>query len=1575
MDASRRAEEGRRRFHRTRKVAGHGGRTVFLTVVFAGALLGSVKLHASTPRFRQLGQEIANRVLANVFDGKIIAGPITSLSLGRRSSITLASVDIVDPDGARVIHGEDVAATIELHTLLRTVLHGPLDVELSDVHIGRADVVLDVDAAGNAKIGNTFARTRTPAATTTSSSTTGVPEGSFLRVHVPPSRIGFATVHGNIVPPALDGDVADAVVEVTVANDHCNVVLERGRVVVRSPRLPNQLVDLGGTARGSIDVALADVGLVGKVDVDGAYGDLPVLAHATLDHGALTAAVDVARTAHPKVLGAFTGLPITEEVELHAKASGTLPVLALEADATLGPGTVHTTGEIDLREGYRFRLDADVAHLDAAGLVPGLSSDLSGTVHGEGVLQPTPIGTFKVVTVPGTVENAVIPATVIEGHFETERVTATVRATESGVEAHGKVDVDVPRKLATFDIQARSSALRNLYRAPNLVGGAASARVQGTVDIAMQTIKATASASGSGLAFDAFRARSLDATATITGPLTAPTLDTAFHGVDLALVAKDKRPLVYPEARGRAHVVLVPTPTITNVAISVTAAGGEPLDLSADRVTFENGAVAASRLQVRGVGAPVELDVHGGGGLWNIRAKSAGIRLRRLGQLAGIAALKELPEDTHAIFDIDLQQGPAGMNGYVDFRVKSEKGLGGAEVSVETAAVVENGKLHGSAKLTADGIGGIEIVNAELDLPPRLDGASLQRTTGNIDWRGTLDLSRGAALFAGESVERVGGTAILEGRVERGDPAALPLVRTTLRTEGLEVVFGDPASNAKSTTITGIDLLAHLAWDGRTNDTELAVVSWDRHGVLASGGVKSTVPLAGFVTGKENLDDHALGALELDALVTIPKRVLKDLPDLLRPKGVEGTVASQIHVAGALAHPRVAVTARASSLREDGTRSAAGGRTLQPVDGILEARWDGEHAGITFALDERERAARKRAPQNAAPLDRPRTPRKSSHIRGLVILDDLRMVDVLRGTSLDELPWKANGEIELVDTNLAAVPVLSGVGLQGALSGRLSLRDVHHAGSFDLQAHVTDFGAGGAKVESFDVIAGGRNASLYARGTLKDSTGAGASEAIFQLVSQSPRVEGLTVGWDPGSPTRIDYSVRNMRLALLTPLFKSTISELDGRANGAGSIAIDEKGQVFDGGLAVTGGRLYVNALGEEVTSIDAIARFDRSGSWRIDDASGKMGTGEFKASADGHLKGFQFVDAEAHLVASRNIPISSEAATFAEATGEVSLSAKMSEDRKDLLVNVEVPKTNVQLPDRSAQRLQPLDPDATITVGVRRGAKLDSTVVRRGMGGTGVQKAVAAATSEKLVTQMTLTLGKEVHLEGRGLDVKLGGKTLIELADEVRMTGVIDLRSGTIEVHGRRFTVDRGTVTFPENGDPANPTVIAAAYWDSPDRTRVWVEFTGPLKTGKLSLRSEPAYSKNEILSVLLFGRPDPNMATGSSDQTGDASGATAVGTGFVAGDLNLMLSEIDDNLDIETDTLSGNRARTKLGRSFFDRRLKVQVGYAPGRTYREPDTTYVFLNWQFIPQWSVVATRGDRGTSILDVLFQHRY
>ena len=116
-------------------------------------------------------------------------------------------------------------------------------------------------------------------------------------------------------------------------------------------------------------------------------------------------------------------------------------------------------------------------------------------------------------------------------------------------------------------------------------------------------------------------------------------------------------------------------------------------------------------------------------------------------------------------------------------------------------------------------------------------------------------------------------------------------------------------------------------------------------------------------------------------------------------------------------------------------------------------------------------------------------------------------------------------------------------------------------------------------------------------------------------------------------------------------------------------------------------------------------------------------------------------------------------------------------------------------------------------------------------------------------------------------------------------------------------------------------------------------------------------------------------SIAVGWPHRAEDWQFLREIGSGFVATDINRALAELDENLQVETDTLSGNRTRTKLGYK-LTRDLQFKVGYAPGQTtYREPDTTFAFLDWQFIPKWSLLATQGNRGTSILDVLFQHRY
>ncbi|MBX3215297.1 MAG: translocation/assembly module TamB domain-containing protein [Labilithrix sp.] len=1554
----------------------HGSGSVALVATFTGALVAGVALHANVPAFRRVARDVGNRVTSSLFDGKIVIGDVRTLSLGPTSKVRVQEAEVVDPDGQRVILAHDVEATIDLARLLSSLAAGgPPDVDLEDVRIGRAEIVLDVDATGKPQIARAFQPRRSDA----TGPSAPTPREDAPRVRIGSAKVGAARVHGTLVPPELDGDASELQASLLLEEKRLRVTVEPSRITLRAPKVPNQKAPLVAVTRGELTLDLETTELGGRAELEGSCGSVPIVARAELAGDRLEATVDVAETTPAALATAFSGVPLTRPLELHAHARGKLPTIVLEARGRVGESRVLAEGELDLREGHAFTLSVDATQLDADAFGAGIATNVSGKLTSEGTLsgRTGPLGTFRVTTAESTVGSEQIPPTTIEGRFEDTQVTAVLRAREPGVEANGKLTFDRATDLVAFDLQARSTSLRALARAPNVVGGAASARVQGKVDLARYTIQATTTASADGVAVGPFSARHLSASGNLEGPLVAPVLSAGFAGVDLRVKAGDKAPLVYPSATGHARVALVPTPRVLDASIHLAADGTDGVTVSAEAVHVSGGVVETRGLRVTGLGEPLALDARIGGGQWSLRAKTAGLDLHRTAALTGIRELELLPEGTTAALDVDVRQGAEGADGHVDFVIRSRApgadARAGVPLYAEAHARIDRGNLVGSAKVVAEGLGQVEVVRADLVVPGRLDGRSLARATGAVELRGSVDLSQGAALVAGEGVERVEGLASFSARVERGDAAALPTVRATVRTEGLDVALsGEPP--ARTVTIAGVDVVTHLSWDGRAEDAEVAVVSWDKHGLLGTASAKTKLPLAAWLTGTAKLDADALARLVVAAVADVPAREISDLPSFLAAPPLRGTLASHFEISGTVAHPTAVLSTRAQSLRANRPR-VPGEAAFDPLDGTLEARWDGERAAITFALDEKPRRPRRRAnrrgarPPLALPPAPPRTP---GHLRGLVLMTDLRVSDLLRGKAPADLPWRASAEVEVENLTLDALPLTAGV--SGTLGGRARLKDLNGSPSFEAKARIDDFGAGGAVVERLDLTTGGRDASLFAHASITDQE----SKATFQLASKSLRLKGLDVSWEPSAPTRLDYAVQNGRLALLAPLVSGVMSEIDGRVDGAGSVTIDEGSQVFEGGLALQDARAYVNSVGEEVSSLTAIAKFDRTGVFRIDDARGRLGAGEFRAAASGRMNGLLFVGADATVIATKDVPISSEGATFASATGEVKLSAKMSDDRSALLVTVDVPRADVQLPDRSVQSLQPLDPDATVAIGVRgRNGKLDTTAVRRHRGGTGRQVATSKSNGGGLVTRMTVSLGNAVQLEGRGLDIALGGRTLVEIAEEVRVTGRIDLRGGTIEVHGRRFTVDRGTVTFPEGGDAGNPTIVAAAYWDSPDRTRVWVEFTGPLKTGNLTLRSEPPYSKNEILSVLLFGRPDPNMAAADEGaQAGDTSGATAVGSGFIASDLNRVLSEIDESLDIETDTLSGNRTRAKVGRSFFDRRLKVQFGYAPGRTtYREPDTAYVFLNWQFVPKWSLVATRGDRGTSILDVLFQHRY
>jgi translocation and assembly module TamB len=114
---------------------------------------------------------------------------------------------------------------------------------------------------------------------------------------------------------------------------------------------------------------------------------------------------------------------------------------------------------------------------------------------------------------------------------------------------------------------------------------------------------------------------------------------------------------------------------------------------------------------------------------------------------------------------------------------------------------------------------------------------------------------------------------------------------------------------------------------------------------------------------------------------------------------------------------------------------------------------------------------------------------------------------------------------------------------------------------------------------------------------------------------------------------------------------------------------------------------------------------------------------------------------------------------------------------------------------------------------------------------------------------------GRAIRVIGRGLDSNWRATLRAEgTLAAPRVRGVVSLERGYFLFMGRRFTLDRASLTL-DGRWPPEPLLDVVAVARAGDM-QAQLYAAGPLGAPALNLESEPAYPTEEILSRLLFGR-----------------------------------------------------------------------------------------------------------------------
>jgi autotransporter translocation and assembly factor TamB len=1525
------------------------------------AALGVVFLLVSL-RFAKVRSFVVARVnaaLADSFKGRIQIHGLQRVGL---SGIGAANAEVFDPAGRRVldIHGLDVQ--LSLPTLAWAAFtHGkkPLTVTLDSVRLQHAEVLLVDDGTGSPTLADTFA-----------SKTPGPPSsGPGTIIRLPRVELVHVWAHGALAStPPLDVELKGALGSLRSAPDETSIAFQRAGVHARG--LP-QAVDPVGQLQGSLNIPAApEKPLSARAHYQGSAADIPLVLDASYIGEQLVAKVAASNIPPAAVAKQIPGLELRSPASLTASIAGKMP--ALHGVFTLGVGTGNIDGDLDLlvKDDLTLKANLRAEHVDAADLSRAApASKLDLTLHTALLVPKTgPMtGSFELATTPSLLSGQSLPAASLNGSFSNDvasgraRVEAHAEIAEPG--AHTSVDATLTRAQYTA-IEFRSSTeLKNPLRLKQLAGLRFSGNLsaQGNYQLEAQSLDADVRADLSDIWRGADHVNQAKVRGHVSGVLPHPNAEVRLEMTDANLAGQHFANATI-SARGSlsrlalsANIgMLAPNRQIHLSTIvsndrgilldhpSVNLSQGNTnLTLSAKRVTLLNGRTAVESLHLEGAGTADASLVYASS-LESATVQTFQLDLARLWHLADPKA--PLSAGT-ATLSLRYERGGQRPRAQLNLRAENltlNRVSGG---SLQLDLALENGQIDGTTRADLKQMGKLSFKLQALRgiQPTGLDPA---RISGKLDLEGQLQLRDLAQLLPANTdlpIARARGLVTYDATIEREQPGAgLPALHLHVSTKNLQLAGArrsktnlttkQEALDAAPASIKGLDLELDVT-HAEAGPTELATSIKDEHGLLASLSVEGRVapPLASAVSEIA----RNWRQTPLSVRLTVPPRDIEQLPPEVRPAGLAGVVSCELAYDGTIDAAQLKIAGKIGHYHQSDVRASGVDLDFQADYAAAKGSFKGSaHSGqleVGKADIDFETALTDWLNQGAGP-----TPRVGG-----------------------------SAQITFEGFPIALLPGTQTSQVDGSLTGQIALKDFGKNASLESKLEARPFKVGNTQFARITTDISAKDGKALASLRVEDRQGVTTADAHSGFSWGSKLSPSLVL------PADAQLRAKGFRLAAVAPFLASTFGELDGRLNGDLNAHFRGGAPALDGQLDIDQGVAQVATLGQRFDQIQGHISV-QPGKIKLDRLSAHATSGKLDVTAEANLAGLDLTDANAHVRITKGdaIAISLAGTDIGDCWGAIDVKLQPGNAERSSQASVSIPELHVHIPDTGSQDVQSLDPAKAIRIGTQQRAGDFVTLPLQPL-----RDAEPTTNAQPMIVD--LTLGNEIWIQrGDTTKVQLSGKTQLTLGDPATMTGQIDLRGGKLDVSGKQFEIESGTITF--SGEPGNPTIVATARWDAPDdeQHRVYADYTGTVKNGKIVLRSEPPLTEDQVLSLLLTGSADGSL--GSSNNGGGSTAGTAVGAvgGAATQGLNKALSHFSA-LDVSTrvDTSTGN-ARPEVVVQISPKvsaAITRALGTpAPGQP---PDLTFLTLDFRIRSRWSLSALVGDRGESGLDLIWRRRY